>query len=115
MTWHKLIPANTGGGRKRSLLTARLTAEGQLSMSHAVADMLGTPDRVTVEVDPDAQCIRLTPTTPDNAGGFALSGGGNASYRVRMTEAIKRWPDAGLVGEYKPKRQAASVVFEKAK
>ena len=115
MAWHKLIPANTGGGRKRALISARLTAEGQLSMSHAVADLLGSPDRVLVEVDPDAACIRLTPTTPDNAGGFALSGGGNASYRIRMTEAIKRWPDADLIGEYTPRKQASAVVFQRKK
>jgi len=111
MAWHKLVPANTGGGRTRALLSARLDAHGQFSMSHAVADMLGTPDRVIVEVEPELQQIRLTPTTPDNRGGFALSGGGNASYRVRMKEALTRWPDADLVGSYQPRKQANAVIF----
>ena len=109
MTWHKLVPANSGGGRKRDLRTARLDAHGQFSMSHAVADMLGAPDRVLVEVEPELRQIRLTPTTPDNQGGFALSGGGNASYRVRMKEALNRWPE--IEGTYTPRKQAAAVIF----
>lgn len=113
MTWHKLVPANSGGGRKRALKTCRLTAEGQFSMSHAVADMLGTPDRILLEIDPDERRIRMTPTTPDNAGGFALSGGGNASYRVRMRGVLNRWPDADLTGEYTPQKQANSVLFKR--
>jgi hypothetical protein len=32
-----------------------------------------------------------------------------------MAEAVSRWPDAGLVGEYTPKRQASAVVFERKK
>lgn len=111
MAWIRLVPANAGGGRPRDLKTARLDAHGQFSMSHAVADMLGTPARVLVEVEPELRQIRLTPTTPDNRGGFALSGGGNASYRVRMKEAITRWPDADLIGGYTPRKQAAAVVF----
>lgn len=111
MAWHKITPTNTGGGRSRALLSARMDAHGQFSMSHAVADMLGNPDRVLVEVDPDLRQIRLTPTTPDNKGGFALSGGGNASYRIRAKEALNRWPDAGLVGEYVPRKQANAVLF----
>lgn len=111
MAWFKMVPANTGGGRPRALLTARMDAQGQFSMSHAVADMLGCPERVIVEVEPELRQIRLTPTTPDNRGGFALSGGGNASYRVRAKEVLNRWPGAGLIGDYQPRKQASAVVF----
>lgn len=107
--WHKMVPANTGGGRKRALKTARMGADGQFSMSHAVADMLGSPDKVIVEVEPDLQQIRLTPTTPDNRGGYTLSGGGNASYRIRAKEIVNRWPH--LVGEYEPRKHANALVF----
>lgn len=107
-----MVPANTGGGRARTLLAARMNATGQFSMSHAVADMLGNPERVIVEVEPDLKQIRLTPTTPDNKGGFALSGGGQSSSHIRAKEILNRWP--ALVGEYRPRKQAAAVVFVKA-
>ena len=109
MAWQKLIPANTGGGRKREMIAARLDASGQFSMTHAVADMLGDPDRVTVEVNPEERQIRLRPTTPDDRGAFSLSGGGNASHRIRMAEATKKWPN--LVGEYTPRKMASGVLF----
>lgn len=112
MAWVKITPRNAGGGRKRTLKTARLTTEGQLSMSHAVADMLGTPDRVLVEVEPEQSEIRLTPTTPDNSGGFTLSGGGNSSFRVRLIEVVQRWPK--LIGDYTPRKMAAGVLFTQA-
>lgn len=109
MTWQKLIPAHTGGGRKREMIAARLDAAGQFSMTHAVADMLGDPDRVIVEVNPEERQIRLRPTTPDDRGGFSLSGGGNASHRIRIAEATKKWPE--LVGEYTPRKMASGVLF----
>lgn len=111
MSWIRIIPANTGGGRRRGLISARLAKDGQFSMSHSVADMLGTPARVTVDVDPDAGRILLTPSTPGDRGGFALSGGGNASYRIRAKEVVNRWPY--LVGEYRPRKQSRGVVFER--
>ena len=110
MTWHKLIPANTGGGRKREMIAARLDANGQFSMTHAVADMLGDPDRVIVEVNPEERQIRMRPTTPDDKGAFRLSGGGNASHRIRIAEAARKWPE--LVGEYMPRKMASGVLFE---
>lgn len=109
MAWHKIIPANTGGGRARSLLSANMDTHGQFSMTHAVADMLGNPDRVIVEVEPELKQIRLTPTTPDNKGGFALSGGGNSPHRIRAKEILNRWPQ--MLGKYQPRKQAAAVIF----
>lgn len=77
-------------------------------MTHAVADMLGNPSRVIVEINPQEGMIRLTPTTPENQGAYALSGGGNASHRITMREATKH---QSLIGEYTPKKQAGSVLF----
>lgn len=113
MAWHKLVPANTGGGRSRAMLSARMDVHGQFSITHSVADLLGTPDRVLVEVEPELLQIRLTPTTPDNRGGFRLSGGGNAPYRIRAKEILNKWPDAGWMGRYEPRKQANSVLFVK--
>lgn len=111
MAWIKIIAANSGGGMKRGLLSATLSADGQFSITHAVTDMLGDPDRVIVEVDPEAQQIRLTPTVPDHKGAYALSGGGLSPRRFRSKEIVTRWPN--LVGKYQPRKQAAAVVFVK--
>lgn len=113
MAWIRLIPANAGGGRQPVKIACRLNQSGQFSMTHAVAKMLGEPDRVIVEIDPEAEWIRLTPTTPDSKTGFALSGGGDASYRIAMREAVKKYPQ--LYGEYTPTKQANSVLFRKKK
>ena len=113
MAWKKLIPANTGGGRQPIKIACRLNTSGQSAMTHAVAKMLGEPERVIIEVDPDAEMIRLTPTTPDSKAGYALSGGGDASHRLSMRDAATKYPQ--LVGEYTPRKQAGAIVFEKKK
>ena len=107
--WHKLIPANTGGGRTRALISAQMDKHGQFSITHAVADMLGNAHRVIVEVEPDLKQIRLTPTTPDNTGGFTLSGGGNSPHRIRAKEILNKWPN--MIGKYQPRKQASAVLF----
>lgn len=111
MAWIKLVPANTGGGRQPIKIACRLNPNGQFSMTHAVAKMLGEPERVIIEIDPDAQMIRLTPTTPDSKAGFALSGGGDASHRLSMRAAAEKYPQ--LAGEYTPRKQAGAVLFVK--
>jgi hypothetical protein len=111
MAWIKIIAANSGGGAKRGKLSATLTPDGQFSITHAVTDLLGDPDRVIVEVEPDLQQIRLTPTVPDHKGAYALSGGGLSPRRFRSKEIVTRWPN--LVGKYQPRKQAAALVFVK--
>lgn len=111
MAWHRMIPANTGGGRTRGQLSGNMDGAGQFSITHAVADMLGNPARVIVEVEPELEQLRLTPTTPDNKGGFALSGGGNSPHRIRAKEILNKWPQ--MVGRYVPRKQAAAVIFIK--
>jgi hypothetical protein len=111
MPWIKLVPANAGGGRQPIKIACRLNANGQFSMTHAVAKMLGEPSRVLIEVDPEAEEIRLTPTTPNSKAGYALSGGGDASHRLSMREAASKYPQ--LAGEYVPRKQAGSVLFVK--
>lgn len=112
MAWIRLVPKNLGGGRRATIKSARMTHDGQFSMSHLVSrSMLGSPDRVLVEVEPDKCQIRMVPTTPTDAGGFSLSGGGNSSARVYLRDALDRWPH--LVGEYEPRKLASGVLFVK--
>ena len=113
MAWHRIVPANTGGGRTRAQLSANMDQHGQFSITHAVTDMLGNPERVIVEVEPELEQIRLTPTTPDNRGGFRLSGGGNSPSRIRAKEILSKWPQ--MEGKYQPRKQVAAVLFVKVK
>lgn len=110
MAWIQIKPTGGGGGRDRRLVSARLDKGGQLSMSHAVADMLKC-EKVLVVVEPELKQILLKPTTPNDAGGFALSGGGNASHRLTCKQIATRWPD--MIGEYTPRKSTGGVVFVK--
>lgn len=108
--WFTLRPATAPGpGRKRLPPAAKLTGGGQLVLNHAASELLGNPDRVLVRVNPGQQAIRLHPTTPGDAGGFALSGGGNAQCRISLREATAKWP--GLIGEYRASKGANGVLL----
>lgn len=107
MTWHTIKPGNPGGGRQRTTPAAKLYESGQLTINAAGAALLGYPDRVLLTVDPDAKRMRLAPTTPDNSGGFSLSGGGNTPHRIMCKEVVRRWPS--LAGEYTVQRIAGGV------
>jgi hypothetical protein len=110
MAWIQIKPANGGGGRQSNIISARLDKGGQLSMSHAVADLLKC-EKVLVSVEPELKQILLKPTTPNDKGGFALSGGGNSSHRLTCKQISMRWPD--MIGEYTPKKSTSGVVFVK--
>jgi hypothetical protein len=112
MAWINIRPSNPGGGRRPGTPTARLYDNGQLTLSHAAVALLGYPPRARVQVEPDAKRIRLTPSTPDDNGAFAVSGGGNTPSRVRIAEVPRRWPQ--LVGEYIAVRSAGSVELRQA-
>ena len=107
MAWYTLKPVNTGGGRPRQTPSAKIDSRGQLTLNHEACALLGYPERVIVRVEPELCQIRLAPTTPDDTGGFSLSGGGNTPHRIRMQAAIGRWPT--LVGKYAVRRTAGSV------
>lgn len=108
--WFNLRPASgSGSGRQRLPPAAKLTADGQLVLNHAASEMLGNPERVLVRLNPGRQEIRLQPTTPGDAGGFALSGGGNAQCRISAREAAKRWPH--MVGEYVVSKATSGVLL----
>lgn len=107
MTWYAIKPASTGGGRTRTEPAAKLYASGQLTINTAAGELLGYPDRVLLTVDPDARRMRLAPTTPDNIGGFSLSGGGNTPHRIMCREVVRRWP--GMADDYTVQRIAGGV------
>ena len=107
MTWHTIKPTNSGGGRQRMTPAGKLYESGQLTINAAAGEMLGFPVRVLLSVDPDARRMRLTPTTPDNGGGFSLSGGGNTPHRIMCKEVVKRWPE--MAGDYTVQKIAGGV------
>jgi len=107
MTYRQLIPQNTGGGRSRKAPAATFRPDGQLTLNHAAADLLGEPGRVRVFVDADARRIRLEPTTPADGGGWSLSGGGNAQRRIGLRQLAKDHPE--MAGDYSIHKLAGGI------
>ena len=102
MTFVRIKPQRQGGGRNRKPPTASLQYDGQLVINHAAAALIGSPSRVIMEVDFTSIAIRLRPTTPTDQGGFSLSGGGNAQYRISCKALIVK--DDRFVGKYDARR-----------
>lgn len=113
MPWTRIIPKNAGGGGWRSDPAATLYPSGQLTLTAAAVEMLGSPARVIVEANAEALAIRLTPTTPDDAGGFSLSGGGNSPARIGCRDMRNRFPD--LVGKYTVHKLKGGIELRKEK
>lgn len=112
MPWIALKPIKPGGtGKPRGLPTAIVYITGELTITHAAAAMLGSPDRVRISYNPEQECIRLTPTTPDDSGGFTLSGGGNAPHRVSVRQMVTS--HRNMVGNYKAFKIAGGVELRK--
>lgn len=107
MAWISIKPVNSGGGRKPTAATAKLYASGILSISHAACELLGNPDRVLVQINPESRRIRLMPTTPDNAGAFSMSGGGNTPHRIGIRSATTSYPE--LIADYKVTKIAGGI------
>ena len=111
MPWITIKPENLGGGRKQNKPAAKLYSAGQFVMNHATVALLGEPDRVTVQIEPETRRIRLMPTTPDSTGGFALAGGGNSQHRISLRAVVARWPE--MAGEYSTHRIAGGLEFRR--
>lgn len=112
MPWINLRPANSGGGRRPSEPTAKVYDSGQLTLSHAAVALLGYPDKVRVSYEPEAQAIRMLPTTPTDNGGFSLSGGGNSPHRIGAKAMVNANPQ--MIGDYKAVRIAGGIELRKA-
>lgn len=113
MAWIQVKPTNSGGGRRPAAPTAKLYESGQLTLSSATSALLGFPPKVLVQVEPDQRRIRLQPTTPENQGGFALSGGGNSPHRIGFKAAATKYPR--LVGDYSAVKIAGGIELRKAR
>lgn len=109
--WITILPGNTGGGRKAGPPTATLSEKGQLHISKSTAEMLGTPRKVKIEVNPHLASIRLRPATPDDAGAFFLSGGGNSPYKSHTRAIVRDYPH--LTGRYTARKINGGVELEK--
>jgi len=112
MPWIDIIPKNSGGGGWRNEPSATLYPSGQMALSVAVVEMLGSPERVRVQVDAEAQAIRITPTTPDDSGSFSLSGGGNTPARIGCRDLKNRFP--ALVGKFSVHKLKGGIELRKA-
>lgn len=111
MAWKKVVPHNSGGGRRKTEPTARLYGSGQFTFSHATIEMLGEPAKVIVEVDTESCRFRIKPSTPNDKGAFSLAGGGNTQARISCRTLAQARPE--LVGEYAAKRIAGGIELEK--
>lgn len=108
--YEKLIPAATqSGGRTIGEPSAGLSDRGLLMLKGGLSDLLGNPQKVSVEADIEKQRIRLTPTTPDDAGAFTLSS--SQSPRIYLKALTSRAPE--MIGEYSVLKQAHCVVLNK--
>lgn len=104
MPFVQLKPANQGGGRTSTHPIARIDSGGQFTLNHAAVALLGDPARVLLYLDVAARAWRILPTTPSNAGGWALSGGGNSQHRISVRSVLRQHPN--LAGEYSVRKLA---------
>ncbi len=110
----RLIPqGHKSTGRRSETPTAKLGENGLLSLNVATVKLLGEPDTVLVDADFDAKSIWLQPTTPTDQGGWSLSGGGNTTYRVRLTAYTEKFDKANMFGEYRVSKEARMVKLSK--
>ena len=108
MPWHTLKPARTGGGgRPKSPPSATVTAGGLLLINHAAVALLGAPERITIQINPDEISIRLIPVPPEAAGGWSLSGGGNTQHRVMLRMLPQQHPQ--MIGAYTARKTAKGL------
>ncbi|WP_297636227.1 hypothetical protein [Caldilinea sp.] len=85
--------------RRQKKPAAKLYDSGQFTLNHAATALLGKPPRVRVQIEPELKWMRLQPATPNDAGAFSLSGGGNSPHRISLKSVVKQFP--ALCGDYR--------------
>ena len=113
MTWEQVVPDQTwrGGERKRPEPAAKFGENGHLSLNAETVKALGASKPVKVFIDTGKSQIKLEPTTESDLGGWALTGGGNTSFRITLKKVILKYPD--LAGEYRVTKQAGAILLVK--
>lgn len=94
MAWHKTIPGPTSkgmSGRKRGPASVKVSDGGIITLSGAALDALGNAKRVRVEYDIGENSmldvvaqLKLIPSSEDDTGAWAISGGGDTVAKIRM-------------------------------
>lgn len=109
--WIELTPINTGGGKHRKPPAARVYASGELILNHAATDLINAPSgRVRIQYNPQAERVRLIPSTFDGANSFALSGGGNSQHRLSVKQMVRHCPE--MIGDYRAVKLTAQTGIE---
>lgn len=89
-------PAGRGGAGKRHPPAAKLTADGMLTLNHEAVELLGSPPRILMSVNPRQGRIYLRPATPGNyEGAYSLAGGGQLAASHQCAVPDPRLPSAG--------------------
>lgn len=103
-------PGNRGGGRPKEPPAATLTKDGMIVLNHEAVELLGSPARVLVALNPRLGRIFIRPTTPTNTqGGYSLAGGGNSPHRIGARQIVKDYPL--LAGKYKVGKASEGIVL----
>jgi hypothetical protein len=107
MAWIAVRPATIGGGRQPKEPIAKLYKTGVFTLSFAAVALLGDPQRVHVQVEPELRRIRIQPATPHDVGAFSLAGGGNTPHRIGLRAVTRKFPE--LAGSYRVVRAAGGI------
>lgn len=103
-------PAGRGGAGKRHPPAAKLTADGMLTLNHEAVELLGSPPRILMSVNPRQGRIYLRPATPGNyEGAYSLAGGGNSPHRISARSLIRDYPL--LASAYRVGKSAEGIVL----
>ena len=108
----RIVPSASGGrppGKQSP--TANVGKAGILNLNTATQRLLGNPEKVSIFVDTEAEpvTIWLEPTTPADAGGWTVAGGGSTGFRIAIKAEVTSHPQ--MVGEYKVIKQARSLLL----
>ena len=104
MPFVQLIPTNRGGGGQRRPAGARFGKDGQFSINHNAAKLLGEPETILVyaaaptDGRPPAPALRIRPAIPTDRGSWLLTGGGLTQHSIKLITLSKNRPE--LIGNY---------------
>ncbi len=98
MPFVQLIPNNRGGAGKRQPPGGRFGKDGQFSINHNAAELLGEPETILVYAAEKAPALRIRPATTTDRGAWLLTGGGATQHNIKLVTLSKSRPD--LIGSY---------------